>query len=312
MTNLAKAAASTRLQKADPGNDLATLVARSWPRMAAVLPAYTSPDRMMQLAISSINQMPELAECSAASVLSCLMRSSSLGLEPSAVNGLGECYILPFFNKKTRRKEATFIPGYKGLIKLARNTGEVKSISAHVVHEGDDFDYSLGLHEDLTHKVTKGSTKGAENVTHAYCVCHFMNGGYHIEVMDRDELEAIRARSKAKDYGPWKTDTEEMYKKTVIRRASKMWPLSTDKADKIREAAAADETDGGFEAVFEEPLVEMPSIEVQADEPEPAEETLRKAACKSCGGVIELTPDVADGDMGQIQCPQCGASDWEM
>jgi hypothetical protein len=51
--------------------------------------------------------------------------------------------------------------------------------------------------------------------------------------MSKEEILAIRDRSssKTKDgtiVGPWKTDEAEMWRKTVVRRASKYMPLSTE------------------------------------------------------------------------------------
>lgn len=71
---------------------------RSWPRIAAVAPKAMNKERMFQLALSAYNQTPDLAKCSTASVLGCLMKCTALGMEPSAVDGLGRAYILPFVN----------------------------------------------------------------------------------------------------------------------------------------------------------------------------------------------------------------------
>ena len=43
--------------------------------------------------------------------------------------------------------------------------------------------------------------------------------------MTRLEIDGIRKRSKSPDKGPWQTDFNEMSKKTVVHRASKVWPL---------------------------------------------------------------------------------------
>ena len=134
-----------------PDNTFKGQLERSWGRISAVAPKSMNKERMFQLALSAYNQTPGLNECSAASVLGCLMKCTALGMEPSAVDGLGRAYILPFYNKKTRSKEATFILGYKGMIDLARRSGQLRDISARVVHEGDEFEYEYGLDERLRH-----------------------------------------------------------------------------------------------------------------------------------------------------------------
>jgi recombination protein RecT len=210
------------------------------------MPKHMSGERLYQLAVSAINTTPKLAECSPQSLLSCVMKCSALGLEPSAVDGLGRCYILPYRNAKTQGYEATFIIGYKGLIDLARNSGKIKSISAHPVYAGDDFHYEFGLHEDLRHVPMDACDKTDANLTHVYAVAQFTDGGHQIDVMTKAEVDAIRKRSKASNNGPWATDYAAMAVKTVIRRASKTWPMSTQ----AREAVAADETTGGYEAML--------------------------------------------------------------
>lgn len=325
MGAIAKQAASTRLEQARPQDGIAQMIQHNWPRIAAVLPRHMSPQRMMQIAISSVNQTPKLALCSGISLMSCLMRASSLGLEPSAVNGLGDCYIIPRNNRKAGGMEATFMLGYKGMLRLARNSGEIESISARCVHEGDFFEYEFGLHEDLRHKPTEDSKEGAENVTHAYCVARFKDGGFHIEVMTRKEIDAARKFSQSGKEGPWATHYEEMAKKTVIRRASKMWPLTSEKSEALRIAAATDETTGGFEGMFEPQVFSAPEevaadaapvIEVMPEQPEEQEEEAteapRMAVCKACGNTVATAPDATVQDMQGTACAKCGASDWDM
>lgn len=234
---------------------------RSWPRIAAVAPKAMNKERMFQLALSAYNQTPELAKCSTASVLGCLMKCTALGMEPSAVDGLGRAYILPFYNKKTGGTEATFILGYKGMIDLARRSGQLIDISARVVHEGDDFEYEYGLDEKLRHIPSTAPIEGRQ-LTHVYMVAHFKDGGHYIDVMTSDEVEAVRKRSKAANFGPWKTDYEAMAMKSVIRRAFKFMPVSVEAAG----AVTADETVQTVNEGDGDPIVAMPDvIEVEAD-----------------------------------------------
>lgn len=234
---------------------------RSWPRIAAVAPKAMNKERMFQLALSAYNQTPELAKCSTASVLGCLMKCTALGMEPSAVDGLGRAYILPFYNKKTGGTEATFILGYKGMIDLARRSGQLTDISARVVHDGDDFEYEYGLDEKLRHIPSTEPIEGRQ-LTHVYMVAHFKDGGHYIDVMTRDEVEAVRKRSKAANFGPWKTDYEAMAMKSVIRRAFKFMPVSVEAAGAVN----ADETVQTVNEGEGDPIVAMPDvIEVEAD-----------------------------------------------
>ena len=229
--------ASKAIQQQKQTGGFEGLLKKSWPRIAAVMPKHLNPDRMFQLAISCYNQTPGLSECSPQSVLSCLMKCSALGMEPSAVDGLGRAYILPFKNKTTGRKEATLILGYKGMIDLARRSGEIKDISARVVHQGDEFDYEYGLTEGLRHVPSSEPVDGRP-MTHVYMVAHFKDGGHYIDVMSKAEVDDIRKRSKTPNNGPWVTDYEAMARKTVIRRAFPYLPVSVQTEQDV----AADDT----------------------------------------------------------------------
>lgn len=184
--------------------------------LARALPKHMDADRIARIATTVIKQTPALGRCTPVSLLGALMTASQLGLEPGP---LGEAYLVPYGNT------VTFIPGYRGLIKLAWQSGQVKNIAAHVVYEGDTFDYGFGLAPTLEHKPAM-SDRGKPVAV--YAVVQFMNGGHAFDVMSVADVEAIRARSKAGKSGPWVTDWAEMAKKTVIKRVLKMVPLSSE------------------------------------------------------------------------------------
>lgn len=299
MGQLAKAAQGQQIKAANPIGDLRGYIQSQWPRIAKVLPKHMSPDRMMQLAISTVNKNPKLAECSIESVLSCFMTASSLGLEPNDVNGLGQCYIIPYGRK------ATFIPGYRGLYKLALNSGEIQSITVEVVYEGDEFEYTLGDDAHIVHKPSMTADHKPENMVCAYCITRFNNGGIQRTVMSKADIERRRKESQSgkRSDSPWVKWYEEMAKKTVMRAASKTWPLQSEKGQAFQEATAADEMEGGrFESLLEEPIFEEPAAEEVVDtEPK----GLRKAVCKSCGTAIEVAADATLEDVMTNMPPCC-------
>lgn len=235
------------LVQATPQSDFKAALAKSWDRIKAVMPEKMSPERMFQLAMSAYNSTPQLAQCSTVSVLSCIMKCAALGLEPSAVDGLGRAYILPYRNKKTGSYEATFIMGYKGMLDLARRSGEIESISARAVYEGDEFAYSYGLNENLNHIPSLESKEGRE-LTHAYCIAKFKDGGHYFNVLTREDIEKARKSSQAgsSKFSPWTTHYEQMAIKTAVRRAFPYLPVSIT----AQEAAAADDTTPDYSSVL--------------------------------------------------------------
>ena len=297
MGEIAKSA--TTLQQANPQNDFKALLASQWDRIKAVMPSHMSENRLFQLAVSAYNSTPELAECTTVSVLSCVMKCAALGLEPSAVDGLGRACILPYRNGKTKRYEANFILGYRGMIDLARKSGEIKDINAHAVYEGDTFSYSFGLNEDLTH-VPSNEPKAGRQLTHAYCVAHFKNGGHYFNVLTREDIEQARKSSRAANssYSPWKTHFEQMAVKTAIRRAFPYLPVSIEAQD----AAASDDRTPDYSAQLAPVIVT--ATETQP-EPEPADEQPepRRAVCRSCGAVVDnVAPDALASDIAFECC----------
>lgn len=195
---------------------LADLINQMKPEIARVLPNQMNPDRMARIATTAIKQTPALARCTPASFLGALMTASQLGLEPGP---LGLAYLVPYGNT------CTFIPGYRGLIQLARNSGQLADVWAEIVYENDEFKQTLGLHRDLVHVPAEGERGKPVRV---YAAAKLKDGTTPFVVMTFSEVEAIRLRSKAGNNGPWKTDWAEMAKKTAIRRLSKWLPLSAE------------------------------------------------------------------------------------
>lgn len=306
MGKLAQKTQGTQLQKANPADDMKSMVEAHWDRMAAVLPKHMSPERMLQLAISTMNKNPKLANCTPVSLLSCFMTSSALGLEPNDVNGLGQCYIIPYGNT------ATFIPGFRGLYKLALNSGEISSITVELVYKGDEFEYAMGDDAKIVHKPSMTAEHKPENVICGYCITHLNNGGIQRTVMSRSEIDKRRNVSKSKNSGPWVDWTEEMMKKTVIRQAAKLWPLSSEKSTPIQEAAMNDEQVGGFYSdMFSKPVIEQEAaeapIEAEAEvvpaEAANASHAARRAVCKHCGNVVDgIAPDATAADIDFLCC----------
>lgn len=300
MGQLAQQAQSKQIKAANPIEDIRGYIQGQWPKIAKVLPKHMSPERMMQLAISTINKNPKLADCTVESVLSCFMTASSLGLEPNDVNGLGQCYIIPYGRK------ATFIPGYRGLYKLALNSGEIQSITVEVVYEGDEFEYMLGDDARIVHKPSITADHKPENMVCAYCITRFNNGGIQRTVMSKADIERRRKESQSgkRSDSPWVKWYEEMAKKTVMRAASKTWPLQSEKAQAFQEATASDEMEGGrFEELFEKPIFEEQSVVEVVQDTEP--KGLRKAVCKSCGSAIEVAADATLEDVMTNMPPCC-------
>ncbi|MFA5597222.1 MAG: recombinase RecT [Pusillimonas sp.] len=220
-------------QSLSPINSIRTLLERSKTQIAMALPKHLNADRIIRVAMTSIQRTPQLLECDPITLVGAVIQSSQLGLEPDGI--LGHAYLVPFRNTKKNRMEVQFIPGYKGLIDLARRSGQVNRISAHVVYENETFTMEYGTKEILEHKPLPPSTRGDRKGVYAVAVLN--DGSPHFEWLWNEEIEAIKRQSKAVNFGPWKTHEDEMIRKTAIRRLVKYLPLSVE----LAKAAAVDE-----------------------------------------------------------------------
>lgn len=211
-------------------------------QMALALPKHMTADRLARIATTEIRKVPALAKCNIESFMGSIMQCAQLGLEPGSA--LGHAYLLPFGNGKASDGLANcqLIIGYRGMIDLARRSGQIISIAARAVHERDQFSYEYGLHEDLQHKPCEDGEPG--KLTHVYAVARLKDGGVQFEVMSKLEVDKVKAQSKAGSNGPWVSHYEEMAKKTVIRRLFKYLPVSIE----MQQAVILDErADAGID-----------------------------------------------------------------
>jgi recombination protein RecT len=203
------------------------MVASMKGQIEKALPKHMNPDRLLRIMTTEMRKNPRLAECEPMSLLGSLMLSAQLGLEPGP---LGHCYLIPF------KRECQFIIGYKGMIDLARRSGDVSVIYAETVCENDKFEFGLGLDPYIKHE--PALTNRGRAVAW-YGVAKFKDGGFYIKVMGPDEIESHRMRSKSENsnFSPWRTDFNEMAQKTVIRAMFRYLPVSPE----IREIGVPDE-----------------------------------------------------------------------
>lgn len=224
----------------------------------SVAAKHVTPDRLMRIALSLTSRDAKLLACTPLTLLRSVVECAALGLEPGAT--LGEAYLVPYNN------DATLIVGYKGLIKLARQSGEIKSIRARVVYADDEFQVEYGLKERITHVPVLGSEERRdEDIIAVYAVAELRDGDPQFEVMTRAQVDAIRKRSKSGNSGPWVTDFAEMAKKTVIRRLAKVMPLSAEKSAAYHKALAHE---NAVEAGERSPVIDVPFLgddDLQAD-----------------------------------------------
>ena len=266
MSNAALQAVTQKPAKSKP-TDLAHLLMspQTLAQIKAALPRHMTAERMARVAITEIRKTPDLAKCDVRTFMGAVMQLSQLGLEPGG--SLGHAYLIPFKNTKTSTVDVQLIIGYRGMIDLARRSGQVSTIQAVIVREGDEFNVRLGDSPKMDHVPAWDDDKP---MTHAYCVVVFKDGSRQFDVMSRSQIEKIRKQSRAGTSGPWVTHFEEMARKTVIRRLFKYLPVSIE----LQRAVMLDERgDAGLAQVIDDDAIDSTATEIETEQQQIGDKT---------------------------------------
>lgn len=233
-TALAEKAAGSKEVKITKSMKIEDMIKAMSPEIKNALPDVITPERFTRMALSTLNNNVKLRECAPVTFLAAMMNAAQLGLEPNTP--LGQAYLIPYRNHG--KMECQFQIGYKGLIDLVYRNPNIQTVQAQCVYENDTFEYELGLEPKLVHKPAL-TDRGS--LILVYALWKAENGGYGFEVMSKEDIDA-HARRYSQSYNssssPWKSNFEEMAKKTVIKKCLKYAPLRSD----ILRAVSTDET----------------------------------------------------------------------
>jgi len=223
-------------------------------QLKQTLPVGMSVDRFIRTATNAIQMHPQKEKLASAD-----RQSLYLSCQKAASDGLmldGREAALVVFGDQVQ-----YMPMTQGLVKLARNSGEIGKIGAWVVYSKDKFTYRLGLDEAPTHEPDWASDDRGEPIGVWYLI-KLTNGEVMADFLHKRKIMKIAAKSKnAYQYDPEKGPYfDEWWKKTAIKNGLKYAPKSTE----LEKALARDELE------FED--------EVITQHPEPKAEKQTKAA----------------------------------
>ncbi len=209
-------------------------------------------ERIFVLAMSQVKDNDKLMGCSPQSVVRAVATCATLGLEPDKVSQ--QAHLVPYAGV------CTLIVGYKGLKKLAEQHPDVSHIEPpRIVYKKDHFVLRYGSKSVVEHHPELDDDPGP--VRGCYVIAKLASGEEQVEWMNKRELDAVKAAATAnKKRGdtPWNTHTEEMYRKTLVRRVCKHLPQSRFLAkavtlDEQAEAGVSQDLD----------IIDMPGQEVE-------------------------------------------------
>lgn len=270
-------------------NPVVDYLANKRTQLETILPKHITPEKFLRVVFVQMQKTPDLAQCTKESIYSSMMAAGERGLIPDGYHG----HLIPFWksDRKSgqRWRECQFIPDYKGIMLLARQSGDVLDVFPASIREHDHFEYELGFNRKLVHRPNLLGDRG--DIVAVYCVVELKDGAktFGPGPMTVEEIERVRARSRAAQSGPWVTDWEAMAWKTVIKRTLKFVAQSPelrsiidlDDSQYSTEPAPAAPAEVTIEGLIAEAGPGEVSRETETPEPEPL----------SGGGAIKTGPE---------------------
>ncbi len=184
--------------------------------------------RFIASVVSAVQNNQELQKCTNASILSAALLGESLQLSPSPQ--LGQYYMVPFNNSKTKEKEAQFQLGYKGYIQLALRSGQYKKLNVLAIKEGELLSYDP-LNEEIEVSLIEDEVERENTETIGYyAMFEYMNGFRKILYWSKAKMEAHALRyskgyAKKSGYAFWEKDFDAMAYKTMLRQLISKWGI---------------------------------------------------------------------------------------
>jgi len=287
---------STKLQRiSELEEDLREVI----PTIKSVLPKHLTHERMIKLVVHATEKNPDLLRCSRASLKAAIIEASELGLEPLGVTG--EACLIAYGGS------VQLMPMYKGLIKLARNSGQLIDIQSEAIYEKDTFKFSWRTEGNkvldvLTHDPFFPGDRG--EITGGWARASLKNGDSPDPVVRQSYLDITKLKKIRDEASPkskmWQKWPEEAVKKSCIKNMLKQLPQSVE----LSQAIDLDnrlETDGRYDRPSS---VTVESVEIQ--EPRRKSESSPQESKDTERGKQDrdpnvIPPDCPDGH-GEMVC----------
>ena len=262
-----------------------TIVAGMKPELAKSLPKHIDPDAFARTVQTALIVNPDLVQTTSTSLFTACMKAATDGL---ILDGREAALVIRSVkvSKKNEpdrwEKQAVYQPMVQGLMKLARNSGLITSITAQVVYANDKFAYVLGDEERIEH-IPAPLTEERGAPIAGYAIVKLADGNVIREIMRGSEILNIGGQGQNSfQYDPARgKNFAEWWRKTLIRRITKYIPRSSDKVGAFHQAAERIDEDYDFDQ------------EAQPPAPTPAPAKKRGAAAAK---LKDVTPDPKPAD----------------
>ena len=225
---------------------LVDIIKQSEHSFGSVATRYLPPERLVKLAQVVISRTPGVGKCTPLSVVSALMTCARLGLEPNEPGGV---WLVPYaIRQQVNGKWVTIntctpIIDYRGLIDVARRSGEIAGVHASIRYANDQWEFGVDTSAPTMVRLRHVPSDGDRGpVVGVYFVARLKSGETHATYLTKAEVEAYRSRSKnaSGDSSPWVKDWNAMAMKTACRRGVNLLPR-TPEIQLLREEMAKEE-----------------------------------------------------------------------
>lgn len=220
-------------RKATPVAQFAGQMDKMRAQILAALPKHVDLDKFVRVVMNAVQTSPILLTADRQSLLRACIEAATDGLIPDGREGA----IVPYKGK------AQWQPMVWGLVKLVRQSGDLESIGANIVRDGDEFSHWIDENgEHFRHVPAYGSDDKPMKLVYAFAKTK--GGGVYFEAMSAAEIDKFRKLSKASSAdSPWSVWPDEMAKVRPIKRLCKRLPMTVDalaaiERDNLRDAEA--------------------------------------------------------------------------
>ena len=258
-------------------------LSESYPKFQAINQDKAKAELGFAMALFQSN--PQLQKCDPTSILNSVVSVARTSITLNPVMRLA--YLIP------RSGKCILEFSYMGLIALLRDNGCIRTISAHIVYEDEEFIHNIA-ENTITHIPKYADTEQlhlARKIIGCYSRATLPTGDTTYEFMPMWEIDKVKKLSKGGF--AWKEWRDEMIKKSVLKRHFKLL-ISTNTSEALHTALqiendnngllnafnksnnsknlmnAFDDIEGGNDSqplLFEETPVETPKISVEQKKP---------------------------------------------
>jgi recombination protein RecT len=189
-------------------------------QIKSALPHGMDVNRFISTAKTGIQTHPQadkLAQADKRTLYASCLKAASDGL---TLDGR-EAALVVFANN------VTYMPMTQGLVKLARNSGEIANITAEVVYANDKFTFRVGMDEVPVHEPDWFGNRG--EAVGVWCSVKLTGGENIVRILSKEKILKIAGKTKnAAQYDPKNgLYFDEFWRKTAIKNVLKYAPKST-------------------------------------------------------------------------------------